>query len=89
MNVFGDAPRVDRGLPFAMPSERSLRLGLYRPGTWDPAHAAPSAARRATVVLVPARDWRAPDRDDLARQTLGHVCAVPEYRGSDAATFHA
>jgi acetyl esterase/lipase len=93
---FGDATAidVDRGVPFATPGERSLRLDLYRPGTREPTQATPSAARRAAVVLASGRDWQAPDRDDLARYALdlaerGYVCVVPEYRGSDTAAFPA
>ncbi|MFA1610172.1 prolyl oligopeptidase family serine peptidase [Halobellus rubicundus] len=87
---------VDRGVPFAAPGGATLRLDLYRPGRprGSPAGTDPAAARRAAVVLVPGRDWRSPDRGQWARYALdlaerGYVCAVPAYRGSDAATFPA
>ncbi|MFB6092232.1 MAG: prolyl oligopeptidase family serine peptidase [Haloquadratum sp.] len=99
-----EAARVDvsRGVPFATPGGEPLALDLYRPATaGDVAGASAAAptgadatARRAAVVLVPGDRWRAPDRGSLARYGLalaerGYVCAVPSYRGSDAATFPA
>ncbi|MFB6090427.1 MAG: prolyl oligopeptidase family serine peptidase [Halobellus sp.] len=99
---FGDATSidVDRGVPFATPDGATLRLDLYRPGRrrgTRPERGSTTAgvtARRAAVVVVPGRDWRAPDRGEWARYALdlaerGFVCAVPEYRGSGAVTFPA
>jgi acetyl esterase/lipase len=82
---------VRRDVPYATPPERRLHLDLYAPA---PPHGRGSRARRAAVVLLHGGGWRDGDRRDLTRYGLaladrGFVCAVPDYRSSEAATFPA
>lgn len=90
---FGSPPvEVVRDAAFAAPPERSLSLDIYRPA--GDGSGGGGGARRALVVLLHGGGWRAGDKADLrdAAFTLAErrfACAVPNFRGSDEATFPA
>ncbi|MDS0293628.1 alpha/beta hydrolase [Halogeometricum luteum] len=90
---FGSPPvEVVRDAAFASPPEGTLSLDLYLPSGERGAES--EGARRALVVLVHGGGWRAGDKSDLREVAFAlaerrFACAVPNFRGSDAAAFPA
>lgn len=89
---FGSPPvEVVRDAAFASPPEGTLSLDVYLPaggGSGD------GGARRALIVLIHGGGWRAGDKADLRDAAFAlaerrFACAVPNFRGSDEATFPA